>query len=755
MAKPPYKTNAYKQAHDYTAASRVQRAYAKASDLDFEMPDSKLIKKREKYRFNLRLFCDEVLTPWFPLPHSEDQLFCLNELQTIAIEGGSRAIARSRGTGKSQHTKGTALWAALFRHRRYTVPFAATAKFAKKNLNSMIKMLATSEKLRRLWPEIAIPIRVAYGKPNRSKYLTRKGEPLHLECSTSRLVFPHYEELKEGVSVIECSGILEASRGLQFDTPTGETLRPDFLIGDDFQTKASAKSPEQCTTRIETIAGDFAQMGGPDVSVAMVLNCTVIETNDAADQLLDRKKHPALHGIRQQFVYDWPVASRPGMDSRKIVYNSVKDLWEKYIQLRKQGMRDGDNGKAATEFYVNNRTTMDEGSKVGWEHKYVKKSGEHSAIQHAWNIIADYGEKVFAAEYQNRPMEVESVKVKLTVDQIINRCNGLAQGEVPPLSCIVTAFIDPNDHALAWGIGAFTKEMAGAIVAYGEWGMNGNGVIGQTDREDRIWDEKNPPKGKKENRFWEALDKLSAYIFSDGLLTMQGRNVQVNALMIDSGYKVLRGSQMVYNWCESMTSRRFSVFPSTSWSAGNFPKPVTDKTMFDSFLFGRKDFWSMRKYTLPNGVELATIHHDVDYHRREVQIGWSLPLDSPGSISVWGRPGSGPGTDGMKHLTFAKQNASRQLITYSNENDRYSGMYRWVETPGVRKEGLDVVVGCRVCAMALAYSHRIITGTEVSRPTATATPGSGPAPAPTTPKPPATVQQGVRVSPGWSRTGGF
>jgi len=105
VAKPPYKTNAYKQAHDYTAASRVQRAYAKASDLDFEMPDSKLIKKREKYRFNLRLFCDEVLTPWFPLPHSEDQLFCLNELQTIAIEGGSRAIARSRGTGKSQHTR--------------------------------------------------------------------------------------------------------------------------------------------------------------------------------------------------------------------------------------------------------------------------------------------------------------------------------------------------------------------------------------------------------------------------------------------------------------------------------------------------------------------------------------------------------------------------------------------------------------------------------------------------------------------------
>ncbi len=748
-AKKPHRIVPESQRANVTAAN--QRYRAKGSDLDFDLPDAKLIAEREKYRFDLRLFCDEVVPEWFPLPHSDDQLFCIKELQRVAIDGGSQGIARSRGCGKTQQTKATALWAALFRHRRYIVPFAATAKFAKKNLNSMIKMLATSSRLRRLWPEIAIPIRIAYGKPNRSKYLTWRGNPLHLECSTSRMVFPYYEDLKEGVSVIECAGILEAARGLQFDTPNGETLRPDFLIGDDFQTKASAKSPEQCTTRIETIAGDFAQMGGPDVSVAIVLNCTVIETGDAADQLLDRKKHPALQGVRQKFVYEWPLASRPGIDDRKLEYKTEKDLWSKYMELRKQGMREGDViGKEATDFYLAHRAAMDEGAKMGWDHKFVKKSGEHSAIQHAFNIIADYGEKVFAAEYQNRPLETEVVKIKLTADQVMGRCNGFVNGEIPPMSCIVTAFVDVNDFALSWGICAFTREMAGTVVAYGEWGMNGNGIFGQTDRADRIWDEKSPSPEGKERRFSIALDGLGKYLFSDGLLTMTGRNVRISAMLIDYGYnprnvEERNKSKLLQNWCYSMQAKRLPVYPSRGWSSGGFPKPG-DKTIWDSLSFHRKDYWSVRGYPMADGTVLKTVHHDAEFHRKEMQLSWLLPDSAPGSMTIFGKPGYGPGTDGVKHMTFAKQIAGAQLVDFRpNEVGNYSGLYRWVYTPGIRGEASDIVVGCRVAAMAFGYTQGLFTTTAVTP--------AGPA-APAAPAAPAPVPK-MRVSPGWGGAGKF
>lgn len=729
----------------------MQRYRAKASDLDFDLPSAAIIKEREQYRYNLRRFCDEVVNQWFPLPHSEDQLFCLQQLQAVATGGGSRAIARSRGCGKTQQTKAAALWAALFRHRRYTVPFAATAKFSRKNLNSMVKMLAFSSNLRRLWPEISIPLRTAYAKPNRAKYLTWRGNPLNLECSTTKLVFPHYEG-GEGVSLIECAGILEAARGLQFDTPTGETLRPDFLIGDDFQTKASAKSEEQCATRIETICGDFAQMGGPDTSVAMVLNCTVIKAGDAADQLLDRRKHPEFQGIRQRFVYEWPLASRRGMEERKMEYDTAKDLWEKYVTLRKQGLRDGDNGKAASEFYLANRAAMDAGAKVGWEHKFIKKAGEHSAIQHAYNVISDFGEVVFSAEYQNEPITPQSLSIKLTSDAVMQRTNNMKAGEVPDMAQVVVGFVDMNDHALAWTVGAFHKEnsggVTGSIIGYGEWGMDGNlAEVGRLDRRDRIWDEKHPSPEGKEQRFWKALEGCMTYLLSPGLWTRRGQMVPLNLVLIDSGYTLEKGSRLVYNWCRSWYERGgANVMPCRGWPARTFRMKNDGAVVRQSL----EAWWRMEEYELRPGVKITALAHDADFHRRQMQAAWTLPPGSPQSLNIYG-------TQGVMHMRYAQQVACEKLTQYvQSDSPRASGLYQWDGTPGIRNEMGDTTSGCRLAAWALLGDST----TAVQ----TVKPPPAPAPAPSGPPPryvnaprvvasarPGRQRHAVVEMPGWGR----
>ena len=64
-------------------------------------------------------------------------------------------------------------------------------------------------------------------------------------------------------SVFECAGLQEACRGLWHKTSTGERLRPDVVLIDDFQTDASAKSVSQCEQRIRLIKSAFKRMGGP------------------------------------------------------------------------------------------------------------------------------------------------------------------------------------------------------------------------------------------------------------------------------------------------------------------------------------------------------------------------------------------------------------------------------------------------------------------------------------------------------------
>ena len=69
--------------------------------------------------------------------------------------------------------------------------------------------------------------------------------------------------------------------------------------------------------------------------------------------------------------------------------------------LRAEGLREGDGGVKATEFYRMRQAEMDAGSQVAWPARF--NADELSALQHAFNLkLRD--EEAFYAEYQNEPL---------------------------------------------------------------------------------------------------------------------------------------------------------------------------------------------------------------------------------------------------------------------------------------------------------------------------------------------------------------
>jgi hypothetical protein len=51
-------------------------------------------------------------------------------------------------------------------------------------------------------------------------------------------------------------------------------------------------------------------------------------------------------------------------------------LWDKYFELRKIGLAEGDRGQAAREFYKANFAAMNAGAVVGWDHRLDKAAGD-------------------------------------------------------------------------------------------------------------------------------------------------------------------------------------------------------------------------------------------------------------------------------------------------------------------------------------------------------------------------------------------
>jgi hypothetical protein len=195
--------------------------------------DSKLVRR---YKNDLWKF----LTECFPAtlgrsPLSEDHRQQISRIQSCITEGGQEQVVMPRGFAKSTIAECSSIWGAGFGHRKFIVPLAATDEMARLMLDSIMFEIETNSKLARIFPALCHCARALEGRPMRAKTQTINGELTRIEWTSEKLVFPAYKGFAgSGCIVWPRSIISRGLRGTRHKSASGEQLRPDLVIADDF-----------------------------------------------------------------------------------------------------------------------------------------------------------------------------------------------------------------------------------------------------------------------------------------------------------------------------------------------------------------------------------------------------------------------------------------------------------------------------------------------------------------------------------------
>lgn len=480
----------------------------------------------ESCRLDFQLFCTTYFPAWFNLPWCDDQIMSAKGMQAVALRGGQQAIAEPRGQGKTVRCICLVIWAVLYGHRRFTVLIGATSPLASKVLKIIKEVFASNELLLADFPHVCWPIKKLCNDGRKAGGQLFGGDQTNIGWGKTQLILPtmpksaipdHCTDVSS--AIISVHGITGAIRGLNHQTPDGRIVRPDLVIPDDPQDRESATSTLQSKERAEIIQGDVLGLAGPDANIAAVMPCTVIQEGDLADTFLDRKRHPAWRGIRTKAVYAWPKNDA---------------LWEQYFKIREEGLLEGDEGTAATEFYKQNQAAMDEGAIVAWPARFGPS--EISGIQCMMNLRRDRGEVAFMAEYNNDPVRPGELAVPvMSAAQLARKVYGLERGLIPTAALYLTAFIDVQDNLLYWAVAAWANNFTGWVIDYGTYPEQ---PIRQFTlaRATRTMPMLVPGAGP-EAAIRAGLDTFTVDLLSRPWRRADGGTMKVQRCLIDSGYQ--------------------------------------------------------------------------------------------------------------------------------------------------------------------------------------------------------------------------
>jgi hypothetical protein len=311
-----------------------------------------------------------------------------------------------------------------------------------------------------LFPAACHAARALEGVVQRGRTQTMGGQRTYIEWSSKRCVLPTYEGFEGSGAIIWPKGITANVRGLRFKRPDGEQARPDYIMGDDLQTDATAASPASCKKVLSAINKTILRLGGHRRRIAVSVNATIIEPDDAIDQLADPKKYPAWRTMRVPML--------------KSFADAHETFWlGDYAETRSTYDRDNEDDKLraeqdATALYRKHRKKADAGAAPSWESCFDPES-EISAIQHAYNIFIDGGEEAFMAECQNQPVRDVAALEMLTVDQICGKQSDFVRNQFPAEVSTLTLQIDIHPGIFYWHVWAWEPNFTGYLIDDGTW----------------------------------------------------------------------------------------------------------------------------------------------------------------------------------------------------------------------------------------------------------------------------------------------
>lgn len=591
--------------------ARERQAAQSRSGRDIgEIPPVADPERRAACERDFRKFCETYYAPSFSLAWSEDHLEVIRTIEQAVLDGGLFALAMPRGSGKSTISECACVWAVLFGHRSFVVLIGAESKHAGEMLESIKTDLESNDMLGEDFPEVCYPIARLEGIANRCKGQTCNGEQTRITWTQDEIILPTVVGSKASGTILKVAGITGRIRGMKHKTADGKSVRPDLVIVDDPQTDESARSRSQCQAREAILSGAILGLAGPSKRIAGVMPCTVVCPGDMADSILDRAKHPEWQGRRMRCVYDWPER---------------EDLWQRYLEMRADGLRAGDDGKAATEFYRDNREEMDRGHRVAWPERF--EPGELSAIQSAYNRRLLHGEAGFQAEYQNDPLPLESSDVvELTPDQISGRINQIDRGIVPIQAVRLTGMIDVQGSALYWLVAAWEDDFTGYVVDYGCYPDQGRPYFTLRDLQRKLAD---LHPGGLEAAIFGGLKTLT-----ESLLTRQWRRdgadavVQIERLLIDANWG--DSTDVVYQFVRQ-SGRSAILLPSHGKGIGAGSAPMADWHRKPGERHGAN--WRISQ---GQGRPVKHVTYDSNFWKSFAHARLATPLGGPGALTLFG-----------------------------------------------------------------------------------------------------------------------
>ncbi len=522
------------------------------------LPDVVNPKRRAAAVKSFRKFCESYFPLRFNMAWSPDHLEVLTDFQRIVTGGGVLALAMPRGSGKTSLAEVSVLWAILCQGHRFVMLIAASKTKAKELLASVATELEYNDLLMEDFPEVCYPVRQLEGVNQRKPLFN--GERIVVQVGKTQVLLPALPGSGFAGGVIRCGGLKGSDiRGASYLQPDGTRLRPSYFVADDPQTDASAKSDLQNEERELLLSGAVLGMAGPGKAIAGVVPCTVIRPNDMADRILNREIHPEYGGRRYRML------TRIAPD---------KDLgpWRKYGDVRSEGLRAGDGGKAGNAHWKTHRKELESLAQAAWPARH--KPDELSAVQSAVNLwLAD--RRAFFAEYQNDPdAGIVTETRKLDPKELARRLSGRERGLVPISVQFLAGGIDCHADLLYWAAVAGEEVQTGYVTDYGTWPDQRSRYFAKRDASptiEKALHDRDKVERDVKAQLYAALDTLTTQMFERDFPREEGAgSIRIGKIVIDAGYL----PDVVFRFCrESKYSAM--LFPTQGVGKQKMPNPNT------------------------------------------------------------------------------------------------------------------------------------------------------------------------------------
>jgi hypothetical protein len=651
-------------AHSAQVAGRSRDQYAQRAEVG---PPGKPKNKRRRNAAGKSLL--KFLTTYFPQstglkPFSDDHKRMIAEMERCIRHGGRRVNAVFRGFAKTTISEHAAVWAALYGIRQFVLIVGINQVASAGNIDSIKAELSENDLLAEDFPEVCKYIQALENKPQRAPHQTCDGEHTHIVWRADTIVLPTIKGSVASGVVIAARPYAKA-RGVKYKRRDGIQARPDLVIVDDPQDDVSAATQLQVNKNLKILRKAILQSGGFAKGLAVVVNATIIARNDMIEMLL---VDPAWQGQRVPMVKSWA--------------DEHKTLWLKeYAEIRQTFDRSipGDQERAhreATKFYRKHRRKMDAGCVVSWKHCF-KRGEELSAIQHAYNILIDDGQDVFASEYQQEPIEPGGHgPLRLTAEQIALKVTGLDRGAVPKMAQHLAAHIDVHERLLYYVVSAWSPDFGGGPIDYGTYPKQPAAYFAQSSAP--IAMENIHPGLVEDARIKAGLTALVNSLLATSYAREDGAPMRIGRLLIDARWK----TELVKQFCRRHPQGGSIIFPAMGVGLGPTRKSFADYKPEPGAVIGQD--WRLATIRSDRVVSI-----DVNAWKTFAATRLGMPLGTPGGWELFGR-------DPKEHTLFADHCVSEEPKTVVHkESGRERVIWEW--KPGrPDNHGWDNLIGAAV-----------------------------------------------------------